>query len=57
MNEDLSINGPVAFVKTVVTEYIPPAYYCSGGCGGNPLDLSDLTKWEHGKCIKQDVCE
>ncbi|XP_047130308.1 uncharacterized protein LOC100197588 isoform X2 [Hydra vulgaris] len=57
MNDDLSINGPIAFVKTVITEYIPPAYYCSHGCGGKPLDLSDLTIWEHGTCIKQDVCQ
>ena len=39
-----------------VDEKVPPAFYCTGGCGGNLLSQSNHEFWQFGTCIMQDTC-
>ncbi|XP_066916314.1 uncharacterized protein [Clytia hemisphaerica] len=38
-----------------MTIRVPPAFFCTGGCGGM-VSPDNHHMWENGKCIQQDTC-
>lgn len=55
LNADFSYTNTPA-TETVTTESTPPAFYCTGGCGGQLLSTENRVYWSHGTCVEQDVC-
>ena len=37
-------------------EKFPPAFYCTGGCGGALLSSEHRHSWENGECIGHETC-
>jgi len=37
-------------------EKFPPAFYCTGGCGGAMLSYEHRHSWENGECIAHETC-
>lgn len=54
MNLQHQTSGPL--VVQDVTETIPPAYYCTGGCGGQQLSSENRLLWQNGECVSHETC-
>ena len=37
-------------------EYVPLAFYCELGCGGNNSDPEDINRYENGHCSAMGTC-
>uniref|UniRef100_T1ISG6 EGF-like domain-containing protein n=1 Tax=Strigamia maritima TaxID=126957 RepID=T1ISG6_STRMM len=38
-------------------EFVVAPFYCSLGCGGKRVNPEDITIYEHGYCVDQEICQ
>ena len=47
--------GPIS-LKIELEENTVAAYYCEQGCGGNTIDIYNISKYQNGDCVSMGQC-